>query len=166
MRRPVLALLRPAVPAAALLLAAAAPYAVQLGAGRCVPLSRPQVAALGPDWLALARYVRRCPVHGPDGRTVLSVDIVRVDQAIAEDYFRTRTTEAVPRPVLRDAAGTAVGELPEGFPADPPGLLRVRFVDWRGGVPHEIRLYEAGVSALAPHALPSLRWNPDTRHYD
>jgi len=158
--------IRLALPALALLLAGAAPYAVQLDAGRCRSLSSKQVAGLGPDWAALARYVQRCPVHGPDGRLALSVDIVRLDRAYAADFLRTHADRTVPKPVLRDVRGVGIGELPEGFPIDPPGQLRVQFTGWRRGFPHAIRLYEAGESALAPHPLPSLRWNPDRRRYE
>ena len=151
---------------AALLLAGAAPFSVRLDAGNCQALSRQQLAGLGPAWPDLAGYAQRCPVRGPDGRLALTVNIIRLDRAFAADHFRGRTMDAVPKPVLRDAAGTRIGELPEGFPVDPPGMLQVRFTKWGHGMPHEIRLFQAGESALAPHALPSLRWDPATRRYD
>ena len=152
--------------AVAPLLAGAAPYAVQLDARRCHPLAPRQIAELGPAWVALARFAQRCPVHGPNGRLALSVDTIRLDRAHAVDYFATHTVESVPTPILRDAAGTPIGEFLENFPEDPPGRMLIHFADWRRGFPHEIRLYQAGESALAPHPEPSMRWNPRVRRYE
>ena len=39
------------------------------------------------------------------------------------------------------------------------------FTDWRRGLPWRIDLFEAGVSALQPHALAPLRWDPARRAY-
>lgn len=160
--RPVLAALR------AMLLchpASAAGYAVQLDAARCIPLDPSTVTQLGPDWQPVARYVQRCPVAGPDGRPALSVDIVRVDHAYADGVFDAQPSLAVPTPVLHDPSGRAVGGLPEAFPADPPGALRVTFADWHGGLPRRIDLFEAGASTLPPHALPPLRWDLKANAY-
>lgn len=123
------------------------------------------VTALGPDWVRLKPYLQRCKVYGPDGRVGLLVDIVRLDLALEDDFFKAHSYKAVPLPILRDASGRTVGRLPEGFPVDPPGELKVRFTRWNATVPQELELYEAGESALAPHALPSLRWNKRTRSY-
>ena len=152
--------------AAAVLLAAAAPYSVRLDVASCSALPPGRVAELGPDWSALVPYVQRCPVSGPDGHLALSVDIVRLDRAaLAADFFTAHPDQPVPLPLLRDAAGTVVGSLPEGFPIDPPGILKVRFADWRRGVPQRIDLYQAGESALPPHPVPPLRWNGAARRY-
>ncbi len=138
----------------------ASAYSVRLDAGRCVALPDSGIAALGPDWTALAAYVQRCSVPAPDGRPALSVDIVRLDRAYAAHLFNAHPDQKVPDPVLRDVSGHAIGTLPEGFPVDPPGALRVTFTDWSGGMPRRIELYEAGRSAVSPTRLPPLRWDP------
>lgn len=146
-------------------LAVAAPYEVKLDARQCKALPDAAIAKLWPAWSALAAFVQRCPVAGPDGRLILTVDVIRFDHAAFVHAFDGHQDLRVPVPMLRDAAGQAVGSLPEGFPVDPPGKLRVTFADWRDGMPRTIRLYEAGVSALQPHAVPPLLWHAETRMY-
>lgn len=156
----------PLILCAGLLTAAGAPsYSVRLDSRQCAAMPARDVAALGPGWATLAPYVQRCRVRGPNGRVAVLVDIVRLDRALEGDFFKAHAYGDVPAPVLRDAAGRVVGHLPEGFPVQPPGELKVRFTRWRGAMPQEIMLYEAGESALAPHALPSLRWDERTRSY-
>ncbi|WP_419808082.1 hypothetical protein [Sphingomonas sp.] len=150
---------------AALPAAASAPYSTPLDVAQCGALSGAAVAALGPDWSVLAAFVERCAVPGPDRRPALTVDIVRLDRAYAVDFFATHPDQTVPRPILRLPSGREVGTLPEQFPVEAPGMLKVRFVRWQRGLPREIRLYQAGESALAPHALPSLRWSPRAGGY-
>lgn len=145
--------------------AIAAPYQVGLDARRCRTVAGPTIAGMGPDWSALAAHVQRCPVAGPDGRLALTVDIVRLDHPNATRTLAANPDLRIPFPIVRDAAGKTVGLLPEGFPVEPPGKLRVTFVDWRDGIPRRIDLHEAGVSALAPHPLPPLLWNAETRTY-
>ena len=145
--------------------ATASAYSVRLDAARCSKLAAPEVVALGPDWSALAAYVQRCPVPGPDGRTALTVDVVRLDRAYAAHLFNDHPDQRVPEPVLRDAMGRPVGTLPEGFPLDPPGALRVTFADWSGGRPLRIELFEAGRSAVSPEQLPPMHWDPKTDAY-
>ena len=172
-------LVRLVLPAVALLLGGMTPpYGVLLDARRCLPLAPQQLAELGPAWVALARFAQRCPVHGPDGRFALSVDTIRLDQARAADYFRTHAAEAVPTPILRDAAGVPIGGLPENFPTDRPNRAFIHFVDWRDGFPHEIRREQEVESALpslrllfrlpSMHliSLPSMHWNPRVRRYE
>ena len=139
--------------------ALASAYEVRLDAAACRPLAAPLAASLGPDWSALAAYVQSCPVAGPDGRTALSVDIVRLDQAYAAHRFNRNPGQHVPDPVIRDTTGQPIGTLPEGFPVDPPGKLRVTFADWDGGRPRRIELYEAGQSAVSPERLPPMHWD-------
>ncbi len=144
---------------------AAAPYAVQLDPARCVAISPGKLAALGPDWSALGTFAQRCPVPGSDGRVALEVDIIRIDRANRVGFFATRPDMAVPMPVLRDPSGAVVGSLPDGFPIDPPGKLRVRFTNWRSGRPLVVQLYQAGESAIAPHPLSPLRWDARAGRY-
>ncbi len=144
---------------------AASAYSVRLDTARCTKLTPPQVIALGPDWSALAAYVQRCLVPGPDGRTALTVDVVRLDRAYAAHLFNAHPDQKVPDPVLRDMSGRVVGTLPEGFPVDPPGVLRVTFADWSGGRPLRIELFEAGRSAVSPERLPPMRWYPGANSY-
>ena len=160
--------MRPApLASCALLLAAtgAPPYSVRLDVRQCAPMPARDVAALGAEGVTLARYVERCRVPGPDGRDAMQVDIVRIDRATDDGFFKHRAADAVPLPILRLPSGRIVGRLPEGFPVDPPGELKVRFLHWQGAMPREIALYEAGESALAPHALPLLRWDERGRSY-
>ncbi len=138
--------------------AAPAPYSVRLDARAC-QAAPSRAASLGPAWQTLAAYVQDCPVRGPDGRRGLTVVIVRVDRVYAR-FVHQRIDFTIPDPVLLGPGGTRLGQLPEGFPVDPPGALRVRFVQWRDGLPRRIDLYEAGESALPPHALDPMRWDP------
>ena len=121
--------------------------------------------ALGPAWKAFAAYVKQCLVPGPDVRPVLNVDIVRLDHAYAAHLFNGRPDLTLPNPVLRDASGRAVGTLPEGFPVDPPGMMRVTFTDWRDGLPRRIELYEAGESAVSPQLVPPMHWDTKANAY-
>lgn len=144
---------------------AASAFAVQLDVARCASLALSDVAALGPEWPALAAFVQRCAVPGPDGRLALSVDIVRLDRAYAAHLFNDHPDLKVPNPILREPSGRAIGTLPEGFPVDPPGALHVKFADWSGGLPQRIDLYEAGKSAVSPHALAPMHWDAQTYRY-
>lgn len=128
-------------------------------------MALPDVTGVGPEWPALAAYVQRCPVPGPDGRLALTVDIIRLDHAYAAHLFNEHPDWKVPNPILRNAAGQVLGTLPEGFPVDPPGALRVKFADWSSGLPRRIDLYEAGESAVSPHALAPLRWDQKADRY-
>lgn len=149
-----------------LLFAAARPYAVALSVNRCRPLPPATAAAFGPDWVGLTRFAERCAVPGPDGRVALTVDVVRLDRAYAVNFFATHPNQQVPRPIIRDAKGTPVGFLSDGFPEEPPSRKTVTFAQWRNGWPREIRLNEAGESALAPHAEPPMRWDASSRTFD
>lgn len=156
----------PAIAVSAIMLIAAKPYSVRLSVRQCAPLAPQEIAKLGSAWATMSRFVERCSVPGPDRRVALTVDLIRLDKAYDVDYFATHQANlALPVPILRNAAGTAVGTLPEGFPIDPPGRLTVRFVKWRGVVPHKIELYQAGESAVSPHPVPPLLWNARTGEY-
>ena len=146
------------------LLGAAAPYQVPLRAATCRAIAPPLLQRLGPEWQPLASYVQGCPVRGTNGTVALTVVVVRIDRMMDVHYFNTHTLE-IPFPVLLDGSGRVVGGLPEGFPYDPPGKLRVTFTQWRGGWPARIEQYEAGVSALAPHALSPQVWVPGEGRY-
>ncbi|MGI4732281.1 MAG: hypothetical protein ACRYG8_18895 [Janthinobacterium lividum] len=145
--------------------AAAAPYAVRLNTDRCAAIASDKLAGLGPEWPALGAFAQRCSIPGPDGRIALEVDIVRIDRANKVGFFDARANMRVPMPVIRDLAGKVLGSLPDGLPVDPPGRLLVRFTEWHGGRPLTIRLYQAGESAIGPHALAPLRWDARTGKY-
>lgn len=146
-------------------LAGAAPYSVPLSVARCRPMAADTARSLGADWGALAAFAQRCSVPGPDRRPALSVDVIRLDQAYRIDFFATHPDQQIPQPIIRDPHGTVVGQLGEQFPEEPPGRLKVTFARWRAGWPQEIRLYQAGESALPPHPLPPMRWDARTRTY-
>lgn len=145
--------------------AAARPYAIVLHTEQCRTLPPAIAAAFGPDWVGLSRFAERCSVRGPTGRIALTVDVVRLDRAYAVDFFATHPDQPVPRAIIRDANGTPVGFLADQFPVEGPSRKQVTFIRWRNGWPQEIRLYEAGESALAPHPEPPMRWDADSRTY-
>lgn len=140
-------------------------YSVRLDAMGCAAMPLRNAAALGAGWATMARYVQRCAIRAPGGHVGLLVDIVRMDRAMHDGFAGSHTYAAAPLPVLRTADGRILGHLPEGFPIDPPGQLKVRFTRWQGDLPREIVLYQAGESALAPYSLPSLRWDVRSRSY-
>ena len=144
---------------------AGAPYQVRLRPGMCHGMAPGRLASLGAGWRALGAYVQECPVRGPEGRVALTAVVVRIDRMYRAYYFNTRSMVDIPNPVLLDGTDRMVGTLPEGFPTDPPGKLRVTFKDWRGGVPWRIELYEAGESALSPHGLAPQVWAPGDRWF-
>ena len=144
--------------------AQAAPYAVRLEARRCTPAAS-RAATLGPAWQALAAFIRDCPVRGPDGKLALVAVTLRIDLIDADPALRKLANLEIPDPLLLRPDGTWLGTLPEGFPTDPPGALRVTFRDWHGGLPRRIDLYEGGVSALSPHAIDPMRWDEGARGY-
>lgn len=150
---------------APLLLAAGSPYTVRLSTRSCLPIPVETAQTLGTDWAALAKFAQRCTVIGPDKRPALTVDVIRLDLAFKIDFFASHLDQQVPQPIIRDRAGNVVGKLVEQFPVDPPGRMRVTFARWQGGWPHEIRLYQAGESAIAPHAVPPMRWNASSRTF-
>lgn len=154
-----------AVACAAALAVAASPYAVTLDRRQCATPPPAVVAGLGPEWAPFASAVQRCAVRGPGGHVALTVDIVRLDRAAGADPMAGPQETPVPLPIMRDAAGRVVGTLPEQFPTDGPGRLKVRFVDWRDGVPDTVSLYQAGISALPPHRLPPQRRDRRTGIY-
>jgi hypothetical protein len=102
---------------------------------------------------------------GPEPRLALSVAIVRIDRMQKERWFDTHHDPRIPLPVILDSASRVVGKLPEGFPADLPGALRVTFKDWRGGMPSRIDQYEAFETALPPHALAPQVWDNEMHQY-
>ena len=146
-------------------LVGATSYTAPLSIARCRPMPAAAAQALGSEWVALAHFAQRCSVPGPNGRTALTVDVVRLDRAYAVDWFAAHPDQLVPRPIIRDVAGTPVGTLAEQFPEDPPGRLRVTFARWRAGWPQEIRLYQAGESAVPPHPEPPMRWDAAARRF-
>ena len=110
-------------------------------------------------------YVQQCPVRGLDGGLALTVVTLRVDRAMADNFFAHRLYADLPKPLLRGPKGQTLGHLPENFPEEPPSALHVTFTDWVGGMPRRVMLYEAGESAIEPHALDPLVWDPASRAY-
>ncbi len=150
---------------ALLLLGAAAPYETRLEANVCQAAAPALIDTLGRNWAALSKYAQNCPVAGPDGRIALSVAVMRIDRMQADHWFDTHHDPRIPLPVLLDASRHVIGKLPEGFPADLPGALRVTFKGWRGGMPTRIDQYEAFETALPPHALAAQIWEPANHRY-
>jgi len=70
-----------------------------------------------------------------------------------------------PRSLILDKHGGVIGTLPDSFPENPPGKLRVTFADWRNGWPYRIELYDSGISALPPGPLPPMLWDPQAGQY-
>jgi hypothetical protein len=139
---------------------AVSPDAVPLSTESCVPVTEANLAVLGSVWRSISGFVQVCKVRASDGSVPLTVTIVRIDKAGQAKLFATHSNLEIPDPVISDTNGQLVGTLPEGFPVDPPGRLRVTFADWRSGFPWRIDLYEAGQSAVSPHPLPPLQWDP------
>jgi hypothetical protein len=148
-----------------LLVCAAAPETVTLRADDCAPMGAAMLESLGPSWHAFMPFVQSCAVHAPDGTVPLTVVTVRIDLGAAAGSSAKMPDAEAPSPVIRDRQSHVVGELPESFPIDPPGELKVSFMDWRNGVLWQIELYEAGESAVPPHTLPPLYWHADVAHY-
>ncbi len=90
---------------------------------------------------------------------------MHLDRAYAAHLFNGRPDLTSPNPVLRDASGRVVGALPEGFPVDPPGMMRVTFTEWRDGFPQRIELYEAGESAVPPQRVSPMNWDAKANAY-
>ncbi|QYE32978.1 hypothetical protein KZX46_02165 (plasmid) [Polymorphobacter sp. PAMC 29334] len=149
----------------AALLTAAAPYSVALDIRQCTGLPPAVARALGPNWIPLAAFAERCSVPGPAGRKAVTVDIVRLDRPAAVQILTADPEKRIPLPIVRDASGQAVGTLPQQFPVEGPGRLKVRFSHWDSGVPQKIMLFEAGESALPPHSLPSQHRDARTGRY-
>lgn len=147
------------------LLGAGAPYKTSLDAEVCHAAAPKLLETLGADWQAVSGYVQDCPVLGPDGKTALSVAVVRIDRMQANRWFDKHAEPRRPLPVILDNASRNIGKLPEGFPADLPGALQVTFKDWSGGLPSRIDQYEAFETALPPHVLAAQVWDPTKRQF-
>jgi hypothetical protein len=122
----------------------------------------------GREWQGpIARYAYLCEVSSPSGAVAgVSVLIVRLGFAYKDGMFDKQPDLDVPDPLILDADLRAIGTLPEGFPVDPPGILRVYFTDWVDNFPRLIRFAEAGQSALEPHPLPlALAYDPKARRF-
>jgi hypothetical protein len=116
-------------------------------------------------WQRLRRYVDLCPVRSPEGGIILSVLTVRVDRVNEENLIQQWGIDEPPDPLILDNQGVVVGTLGESFPVDPPGELKVTFTDWQENWPHRIKLFQAGTSALFPHAVPPMVWDDRLRRY-
>ncbi len=87
----------------------------------------------------------------------MSVMILRLDLMDA-DGEPIPNNFAIPNPAIIDHHGKQIGSLPEEFPVDGPGRLRVTFKDWQNDFPTKIELFQAGKSALAPHPVQPMFW--------
>jgi hypothetical protein len=130
--------------------------AVQLTFNRDMPVNKGIAEKYGKKWMSVQPWAYFCPVAEPtSGKhilTVMTVDIIGADK---DGFFKDHIDEDVPLPlVLLEPSGPILGELPEGFPNDPPGRLQVYFSEWTEGFPHRIDFFEAGTSALPPHRPP------------
>lgn len=157
------------LPTLALLLTISAQAApadhVRLRADTCYDVPPTLLATLGEDWQILRAYVQLCPVRAPDGALALSALTIRVDRAMRDNFFGTHRSAVVPHTVILDRQNRAVGSLVDGFPENPPSKLEVAFTDWHDAFPWRIDLYDAGISALDPHPIPSLFWDERQHHY-
>ncbi len=105
-------------------------------------------------------YIELCPIKmNEQSPVVLSVLIIRIDKMYQDGRFEHREIIDIPNPLLLNTNSNRIGELPEGFPEDPPGKLGVTFNNWKNGFPTEIKLFELGQSAIDPGPLPSLYWS-------
>ena len=147
------------------LLGAGAPYETKLNAGLCHTAAPKLLQTLGAEWQALSNYMQDCPVPGPDGKTALSIAVVRIDRMQADRWFDPHRDPHIPLPVILDDESRVIGKLPEGFPADLPGALQVTFKDWSGGLPSRIEQFEAFETALPPHTLAAQIWDPAKLQY-
>ena len=109
----------------------------------------------GPEWSGpLGPYVQLCLVKAPKtGKTALTVLIVRLDLATKDGLLDEYPNLTVPNPLILNLKGHKIGELPEGFPVDPPGKLIVTFRGWHENFPTVVTFYQQGTSAIGPHAL-------------
>jgi len=131
----------------------------------CQVPSAAQSAWLPADWTPFARAVRVCGIREgtkPAGLLVVSV--------WAEAWYGplpARTTDvAMPAPLLMSPDGRVLGTLPANFPDDPPAALRLRFVDWRDGLPSEIRMCLSSPTPAGDQPLAPLRWQAATHRYE
>lgn len=145
--------------------AAGPPYAAKLEAQSCRAAEPALVETLGAEWHDVSAYVEACPVPGPDGKIALAVAVVRIDRMLKARWFDAHANPHIPLPVMLGNDGRIIGTLPEGFPADLPGALRVTFEDWRGATPWRIDQYEGFETALPPHALAAQVWDPNKHLY-
>ena len=101
------------------------------------------------------------------GKVILFVIAVDIIQAYQVGVFEN--TFPIPAPIIFKTYGPSaiwIGQLPEGFPEDPPGKLRVFFGDWQNNFPQIVNFYEAGTSALNPHWVAMRLKFHDNNYYD
>jgi hypothetical protein len=136
---------------------------VRLNLDTCVLIPSDKESWLPQEWKPFQAFVKLCPVTR--GRTA-GLYLMSV---WADDFYHNQpaATPAVkfPRPLLLRPDGTNVGELPTGFPSDPPRTLRPIFLKWSGNFPHEIRLWLRDPTVLGDRYLPPLTWDESTGRF-
>lgn len=119
----------------------------------------------GASWMPFSEHVRVCTVRNGNAAAALLVVSVW-----AQSYYEKKPpgseTVSLPKPLLFTPGGKRIGELPLNFPDDPPVELVLDFVNWRHGLPQEIKLCVASPAASGDQALAPLKYRAATERYE
>jgi hypothetical protein len=135
-------------------------------AADCGPASAGQRSVLAtPDWQKFGDAVRVCAVHAGTQRPQLFIASVWADVWYAAQPNGAET-QAMPLPLLLGPGGERLGELPANFPTDPPAQLELRFLNWKAGLPNEIRLCVRSPTAAGDQPLSPLTYRSGLGRYE
>jgi hypothetical protein len=136
---------------------------LKLDPASCREISGERKVWVPDTWRKFERFIKVCDVPA-GGKTVLSVMSVWAEDL---DKSLPAGAEAVklPKPLLFLSDGKMVGELPAGYPRDPPRTLTLTFTNWSAQFPHEIRLWLEDPSVSGDRYLPPLEWNENSQKF-
>ncbi len=143
----------------------AAPRPFHPDAARCPLATAAQLAWLPSEWTPFARAVRACRVS--QGTTPGGLRVVSVWE---DDWYAplpaSEPAVPMPAPLLMSPDGRVLGALPANFPDEQPMTLQLRFVDWRDGLPREVRLCQRSPTVSGDQPMATLRYDASTRRYE
>jgi hypothetical protein len=120
---------------------------------------------LGQEWQPYLASTRFCRLVKP-GETDAAIILISV---FTDDYYRDKPDGAVwedfPKPVLINKTGEIVGNLVELFPYDLPSEMNLRYGNWQGNIPGEIRMHVIANTVVNTYDLPTLSWNKEKQRY-
>jgi hypothetical protein len=115
-------------------------------------------------WAPFASFIDACTLVGPGRAPALSIVSVSARRYYAEQPAGVETT-ALPKPLVLGADGREVGQLPYGYPDDPPFAIELSFSDWREGRPQQIDILVRDPTVSGDRRLTPMRWNAATGRY-
>lgn len=139
---------------------------MELSDASCHPVEDTKFASSLPaTWSRYLTSTKLCPL-AISSKHPAAIYLVTI---FSTDYYANKSNDApwedFPKPWLVDATGRQVGELPELFPEQSPGVMQLKYGKWIGDLPSIIKIHIFHPGVAGDIDYPALKWENNLKQY-